>query len=247
MFPSEKLIALLRTKVRTVVLTGAGISAESGVPTFRGAGDSLWSKFDPRELASIDGFMANPGLVWEWYLWRRNLIHDVKPNAGHTVLAQLEKYLPAFTLITQNVDNLHQRAGSEHVIELHGNIHRNKCLRCQQPMDVDSFDTKEIPTCTCGGMVRPDVVWFGEMLPEWEIATAIEKSRYAELFLTIGTSAEVFPAADLPVLAKRCGAYLVEINPDETPISDHADEIARAKSGEVLSDLWGKINEMVEA
>lgn len=246
MFPSENLKELLRNKVRTVVLTGAGISAESGVPTFRGNSDSLWSKFDPRELASIDGFMANPGLVWEWYKWRRTLIDETQPNPGHEVLAKLEKWLPDFTLVTQNVDNLHQRAGSEHVVELHGNIHKNKCFRCGRIMTVEELDSNKLPICECGGMIRPDVVWFGEMLPESQIADAIAKSRRAELFFSIGTSAEVFPAADLPIEAKRCGAYLIEINPDETPISDHADEVCRGKSGAVLSKLWGTINELAE-
>ncbi len=246
MFPTKQLKELLRKQARTVVLTGAGISAESGVPTFRGNQDSLWSKFDPRELASIDAFMAKPGLVWEWYLWRRKLIGGTVPNAGHEVLAKLQKLLPDFTLVTQNVDNLHQRAGSEHVIELHGNIHRNKCFDCGKAMDVDEFGSEQLPRCNCGGMIRPDVVWFGEMLPEREIAAAIDKSRRAELFLCIGTSAEVYPAADLPVLAKRSGAYLVEINPEETQISAHADEICRVNSGPALTDLWQDMNSMTE-
>lgn len=241
MMPSDKLVKILRGRPRTVVLTGAGVSAESGVPTFRGGSDSLWSKFNPEELASIDGFMANPKLVWEWYSWRRKLIGESKPNPGHEVLAKLEKHLPEFTLITQNVDNLHQRAGSEQVIELHGNILRDKCIRCERPAPNAVFSEDKLPLCPCGGMIRPDVVWFGEMLPEEAISTAISESRAAELFLSIGTSAEVFPAADLPIVAKRSGAYLVEINLEETRISPHADEVYRTPSGVILSALWEKI------
>lgn len=241
MMPSEHLVELLRDNARTVVLTGAGVSAESGVPTFRSGSDSLWSKFSPEELASIDGFMANPKLVWEWYSWRRRLIGEAQPNPGHEVLAKLEKHLSKFTLVTQNVDNLHQRAGSEQVIELHGNIHKNKCLRCGRPAPESAFATDHIPKCTCGGMIRPDVVWFGELLPEDALNAAIVAAGSAELFMSIGTSAAVFPAADLPVIAKRRGAYLVEINLEETRISPHADEVYHAPSGVVLSALWDQI------
>lgn len=241
MILSEELVKILRDNPRTVVLTGAGVSAESGVPTFRGGSDSLWSKFRPEELASIDGFMANPKLVWEWYLWRRKLVGEAKPNPGHEVLAKLEKHLQEFTLVTQNVDNLHQRAGSEQVIELHGNILKDKCILCERPAPDAVFAEDKIPSCSCGGMIRPDVVWFGEMLPEATISAAISAARSAELFFSIGTSAEVFPAADLPIIAKRGGAYLVEINLEETRISPHADEVYRTPSGVVLSALWEKI------
>ncbi len=229
------------------MLTGAGVSAESGVPTFRGGEDSLWSKFDPRELASIDAFMANPKLVWEWYLWRRKLISEVKPNAGHIALANFGRKLTKFSLITQNVDNLHQQAGSEQVIELHGNIHRNKCYQCGGEMAESAIDLEKLPTCECGGLIRPDVVWFGEMLPEDNLEAAMSAARKAELFLSVGTSGEVFPAADLPIIAKRSGAYLVEINPDETRISPHADEVYRAQSGVVLAALWGAMKESPES
>lgn len=244
---SVHLVDLVCRNVRTVALTGAGISAESGVPTFRGGDNSLWSKFDPHVLASIDGFMSNPSLVWEWYLWRRKLVTETRPNRGHEVLALLEKRLKNFRLITQNVDNLHRRAGSEQVIELHGNIHRNKCLDCGSPFPEIEFEPDNIPVCSCGGRMRPDVVWFGEMLPEQALDTAIELSRKAELFFSIGTSAEVFPAADLPLIAKRNGAYLVEINPDETRISDFADERLRESSSEALSSLWRKVENSIVA
>lgn len=242
MLPSHRLLDLLRGDSRTVVLTGAGVSAESGVPTFRGSDDSLWSRFDPRELASMSAFLANPTLVWEWYLWRRKLISEVKPNAGHFALARLERRLSSFTLVTQNVDNLHQRAGSEQVIELHGNILRNKCSRCNREMVVDAeISAGDLPTCKCGGKIRPDVVWFGESLPEGAIEAAIAAAQESEVFFSVGTSAEVFPAADLPVIAKRCGGFLVEINPVETRISPHADEVYRSPSGTALSALWDQL------
>ncbi len=247
MQPSENLLRLLRANVRTVVLTGAGISAESGVPTFRGGSNSLWDQFNPMELASVEGFLGNPKLVWEWYLWRRELIGKVQPNPGHRILVELERHLTEFTLITQNVDNLHQRAGSRNVVELHGNIHRNKCQRCGKAMTAATIDPSNLPRCHCGGSIRPDVVWFGELLPQLSLEAANSRAADAELFLSIGTSAEVFPAADLPIVAKRCGAYLVEINPDETRISAHADEVLRGPAGEVLPEIWRAANCVVEA
>ena len=237
MLISNKLVSLLRGDVRTVVLTGAGISAESGVPTFRGA-DGLWDKFDPRELASIDGFMQNPKIVWEWYLFRRGVIENAKPNKGHKTLAALSRKLTDFTLITQNVDNLHRRAGSEGVIELHGNILRNKCFECGEPLPDQEINPDDLPRCQCGGRIRPDVIWFGEMLPEEAVNIAMTTSLRAQLFFSIGTSAEVFPAADLPRIAKRSGAYLVEINPTQTPLSMLADEMLQGKAGEVLPQIW---------
>ncbi len=238
MLPSPRLTRLLKAGVPTVVLTGAGISAESGVPTFRGGTGSLWDKFDPTVLASVEGFLANQQLVWEWYAWRRKLIGEVEPNAGHLTLARMQNSLPDFTLITQNVDNLHQRAGSEPVIELHGNIHRNKCHRCGRQYRSEDIDPNRLPTCSCGGAIRPDVVWFGEMLPREAIDQAMTLSERSQLFFSIGTSAEVFPAADLPLIAKQHGAYLVEINPDETRLSQYADEIFREKSGTALPEIW---------
>ncbi len=234
---SKSLIELLCSDCRTVVLTGAGISAESGVPTFRGK-DGLWNKFDPRELATFSAFMANPKLVWEWYLFRRDLINKVEPNPGHFTLAEMGKALNRLRIVTQNVDNLHQRAGSVDVIELHGNIARNKCADCGAPVSEQEIDPDQIPLCQCGGRIRPDVVWFGEMLPFEAIETAQRESSQCELFFSIGTSAEVYPAADLPRIAKRAGAYLVEINPDPTEVTHIADEVFAAPSGEVLPELW---------
>ena len=232
---SRKLIERLYKAYNVVVLTGAGISAASGVPTFRGK-DGLWNKFNPEELANVDAFLKNPELVWEWYQWRRNLIKNVKPNLGHYALVDLEGFYNEFTLITQNVDNLHQLAGSRNVIELHGNIMRNKCHSCGRVYEEEvEFKNGELPTCPhCGGLIRPDVVWFGEMLPADAIQSAQQAAAAAEVFFSIGTSAQVEPAASLPYLAKGNGAYLVEINPEPTPLTDVADEAFLMPAEEVL-------------
>jgi NAD-dependent deacetylase len=239
---SDKLIDLLRKKVSTVVLTGAGVSAESGVPTFRGE-DGIWKKFNAMELASVNGFMSNPKLVWEWYLFRRDLISKVKPNPGHLTLAAMENSISDFTLVTQNVDNLHREAGSRNVIELHGNISRNKCFKCGRPLEDMEIDPDNLPTCSCGGQIRPDVVWFGEMLPAGAITTAQRKSEQAILFFSIGTGAEIFPAAQLPFVAKQAGAYLVEINLTPTNVTTIADEVFQGKSGEILPEIWRAVSE----
>jgi NAD-dependent deacetylase len=219
-------------------LTGAGISAESGVPTFRGQ-QGLWKKFRPEQLATMEAFLSNPDVVWEWYNWRRELISEVKPNPGHYALKDLEEFFTEFTLITQNVDNLHRVVGSSRVLELHGNIYHNKCAECDQPVDNDlAIDPAAIPACEkCGGQVRPDVVWFGEMLPGDIMEAAFADAEKADVFLTVGTSALVQPAASLPLIAKRAGATLIEINPERTPLTDHADFSFQAKSGEVLPRL----------
>lgn len=234
----EELAEIIHRVRRGVVLTGAGISAESGVPTFRG-NEGLWSKFRPEDLATMEAFIANSKLVWEWYSWRRDLIRQVKPNTGHFALVELAKWFPSFTLITQNVDNLHRLAGSANVLEIHGNILRNKCVDCGRPIELaHEIDPAAIPCCeVCGGKIRPDVVWFGEMLPEETIEAAFTAAEEAEVFFSIGTSALVHPAASLPLVAKRRGAVLVEINPDRTPLSDIADFCFSAKSGELLPRL----------
>lgn len=223
---------------RGAVLTGAGISAESGVPTFRGK-EGLWGKFRPEELATMDAFLSNPKIVWEWYNWRRELMAGVEPNPGHYALRDLAGYFDRFTIITQNVDNLHRLAGSEDVLELHGNIYRNKCADCNRQHDMDAdVDPETIPSCAfCGGKIRPDVVWFGEMLPAEAIDRAFAEAEQSEVFLSVGTSALVHPAASLPVAAKRRGATLVEINPDETPLTSLADYYFPACAGGVLPDL----------
>lgn len=223
---------------RCVVLTGAGMSAESGVDTFRGKG-GLWGKFRAEELATMDAFVANPRIVWEWYNWRRNLIDKVQPNPGHHAITELESICDHFTLITQNVDNLHRIAKTRNILELHGNIHHNKCVDCNKQFDPDmEINPDRIPTCdSCGGKIRPDVVWFGEMLDQQIISRAFEEAERADIFFSVGTSSIIHPAASLPPLAKRSGATLVEVNVEETPISFLADFQVRSKSGEFLPVL----------
>lgn len=216
-------------RMKVAVLTGAGISAESGVPTFRGK-DGLWRNFRPEELATPQAFAKNPVLVWEWYLWRRKIIAEAEPNPGHFALVELEKRLgDNFLLITQNVDGLHHRAGSKRVIELHGNIWRVRCLSCGALYYDESTSYDRLPpTCReCGGVLRPDVVWFGESLPYDALQTAYRWASSCEVFVSIGTSALVYPAGELPFIAKSHGAKVIEINPQETPVSSIADVIIR--------------------
>ena len=205
----------LRDARYVAVLTGAGISAESGIPTFREAQTGLWAQYDPQELATPQAFRRNPKLVWDWYAWRRELVTRAAPNAGHLALVEIERRVPRFTLITQNVDDLHRRAGSTGVIELHGNITRVKCFDDDQIVE-DWPATDELPPrCPrCGGMLRPDVVWFGEMLPHEALAAAHGAALDCDLFFSIGTSGLVEPAASLPFVALRSGAAVVIINPD---------------------------------
>lgn len=242
-FP-PRLVEALR-KARSIgVLTGAGISAESGVPTFRDAQTGLWAKFQPEELATPDAFQRNPKLVWEWYQWRFEMVRSVKPNPGHYALVEIEKHVPDFTLATQNVDGLHRQAGSQKVLELHGNITRYKCFTDNQP--VESWPpTQEVPPkCPrCGGMIRPDVVWFGEALPADAFEAAHKAAQNCDVFFSIGTSSMVFPAAQLPGEALRAGAVVVEINPTRTPLTDRATFAFQRPSGECLPELvkavWG--------
>ena len=234
----DELINQLLYVRRCVVLTGAGVSAESGVPTFRGQ-EGLWGKFKPEQLASMDAFMASPKIVWEWYNWRRQLMAQVQPNAGHLALVEMEKIFDKFALVTQNVDNLHAAAGSRSILELHGNIYRNKCVDCEALFDFEGdINPDSIPGCgLCGGKIRPDVVWFGEMLDPEIINTAFALSEEADVFFSVGTSALVHPAATLPVVAKNRGATLVEINVEKTDLTDLADFHFCGKSGEILLQL----------
>lgn len=231
---TDEFVKILKTAQNVAVLTGAGISAESGVPTFRGE-EGLWKKFRAEELATVDAFMRNPELVWEWYMFRRDLMSKVAPNAGHYALVEMEKIFENFTLITQNVDGLHRQAGSDNILELHGNIKKNKCFDCGEKFEGE-IDVKvgELPKCHCGGKIRPDVVWFGELLPAIEINGAFDASSRADLFFSIGTSALVHPAASMPMTAKQGGACLVEVNLEPTPLSDLADYTFHGKSGEIL-------------
>lgn len=241
---STRLLSRLESAEGVVAFTGAGVSAESGVPTFRG-NEGIWAKFKPEELASMDAFLRNPELVWEWYKARKKIMATVQPNPGHVVLAKMERMFPYVAIVTQNIDNLHRRAGSTTVYELHGNIERNYCLKCGAPHANEQVLAGEgVPKCTrsgCKGMVRPDVVWFGEMLPEDQWNGAIRAIASADVFLSIGTSGVVYPAASLPLMAKRQGALLVEINPEPTPLTDSADEFLRGPSGEILPSLYEQL------
>lgn len=234
-------IKKLKKCKKVAVLTGAGVSAESGVPTFRGE-DGLWKKFRAEELANFDAFMENPQLVWEWYNYRKKLIWEVRPNSGHYALAEIEKIVPEFTLITQNVDGLHGKAGNKSILELHGNIMISKCLDCGKKTDsIGAVKEGELPRCTCGGLLRPDVVWFGEMLPQEVLHKAFKASENSDLFFSIGTSAVVQPAASLPLMAKQNGSFIIEINTEPTVISDAADIFIQGRSGEILPELVEKI------
>jgi NAD-dependent deacetylase len=220
------------------VLTGAGVSAESGVPTFRDAQTGLWAQFDPQKLATPDAFRRNPKLVWDWYAWRRKLVAEAEPNAGHRALAMLEGRVSDFVLITQNVDGLHRRAGSRNVVELHGNIGRVKCSRENTIVEHWTEVGDEVPRCAgCGALLRPDVVWFEESLSPDALQAAEDAARRCQILLVVGTSAEVYPAAALPDYAKCAGATIIEINPNPTPLSDAADYVLRARAGDVLPAL----------
>jgi NAD-dependent deacetylase len=234
------------------VLTGAGISAESGIPTFRGAGasslesrttarkqpvPSLWKNFRPEDLATPDAFARDPNTVWEWYDWRRALIHEAQPNPGHLALAELERRTARCTLITQNVDGLHQRAGSRNVLEVHGSIWNLRCTRCRRTWRDASVPLNIPPRCECGALARPGVVWFGEMLPEEIWWSAEQAAASCDVFLVVGTSAVVYPAAGLIPLARASGAKVVEVNTARTAASSGVDCVLTGPAGEILPQV----------
>ncbi len=233
---SDELVERLVSASSVMALTGAGISAESGVPTFRDPG-GLWDKFKPEELANVDAFLENPVLVQTWYGHRRRIIEEVAPNPGHLALAELESLLPEVSVITQNVDGLHQEAGSTNVAELHGNLRRAYCVDCETPAGEDALspEAENVAMCReCGGLIRPDVVWFGEMLPMDQVRRAENAVQKADVCLSIGTSAIVYPAAGIPQQARANGAYVAEINVEPSAIADQIDETIIGKAGEVL-------------
>ncbi len=237
---------ILARSRRLVVLTGAGVSKESGIPTFRDALDGLWAKYDPEDLATPRAFRRNPQLVWDWYEHRRAMVRRAAPNPGHRALADLEALLPQVVIVTQNVDDLHQRAGSTDVIPLHGAIMRNKCFNaCRgEPTVIDvaalaGFDPEDgPPACPyCGGWVRPDVVWFGESLPAAAFNRALQLAEAADVMLVVGTSGVVQPAARLPFVARRGGAVIVEANPVRSEITALAAVWLEAPSGQSLPQV----------
>jgi len=234
---SGKLKSLLRPESRVVVFTGAGVSAESGVPTFRGQ-DGLWKKFRVEELATPEAFQTDPLRVWEWYSWRREKILNVEPNPGHLALFEFERYFSDFALITQNVDGLHEKAGSRKILKLHGDIWEIRCTRCGVSRQDFTAPMRPLPpTCGCGGYLRPGVGWFGESLPPGVFEQAVQRTENCNLFFSVGTSAEVYPAAYLPSIAKRQGAYVVEVNVEASAAAHCADEVLLGKSGEILPAL----------
>ncbi|ERO60616.1 SIR2 family NAD-dependent protein deacylase [Pseudomonas piscis] len=229
-----------------VVFSGAGVSAESGIPTFRDALTGLWENFDPARLATVQAFRDDPALVWGWYEWRRQKVLAAQPNPAHLAIAELGRRLPRLTLITQNVDDLHERAGSVDVLHLHGSLHSPKCFACNRPFSgalpmpsvPESGARLEPPRCTgCNGKLRPGVVWFGEALPEAALKRAFQAARECDLLLSVGTSGLVQPAAQIPQLALQQGACVVHINPQPQPGSVPGEYHLVGKAGQVLPQL----------
>lgn len=237
---AEKLREMINRAEKIVAFTGAGISAESGIPTYRGS-DGVWNKYDPDKYANIDYFLRDPSYYWNFFRdVRYSVLKAAKPNQGHGVLARLEEKGVLKAVITQNVDGLHQEAGSRNVLELHGNTRRIVCLDCGAAYGIDEarklVETELPPSCSsCGGMLKPDVVMFGEALPEETVNRAAEEARSCDLMLAIGSSLLVQPAASMPVIAKRAGAELAIINQDSTPLDSTADLVLRQSASEVLS------------
>ncbi len=227
---------LLEHARKVAVLTGAGISAESGVPTFRGSG-GLWKQFRPEDLATPGAFARDPNLVWEWYDWRRSILAKVQPNAGHRALAELEERISEFTLITQNVDGLHQLAGSKSVVEVHGSIWNLRCTACKHEWLDRSVPLTLPPRCECGSLARPGVVWFGENLPSSVWARAERAATSCDVLVVIGTSAVVYPAAGLVHLAQSAGAKVIEVNVERTPLSGLVDCALTGRAGQILPEL----------
>ncbi len=239
----EEAARIIFGSTRMVVSTGAGISKESGIPTFRGK-EGIWKKHNPERLASREGFLSDPELVWKWYRQRLFTAKERLPNPGHVTLAGLEKLIPNFTVITQNVDNLHRRAGSRNVIELHGNIERFKCLDHSHPAPFDPEWGDIPPRCpVCGSLIRPDIVWFGETLPAKELHRAFEESSRCDTFLIVGTSGLVQPAAQLPFIAIQKGARVIEVNVSESAFTPYVDIYLEGRSGEILPRILDNIKE----
>lgn len=234
---SKKLKELMTEDSKVSILTGAGVSKESGIPTFRGK-DGLWRNYNATELATPEAFSANPSLVWEWYQWRRGLIKPIEPNPGHYAIAVMECFFKDFTLITQNIDGLHAKAGNKKILELHGNIWRVRCIKEETVMDCFDHPLKEIPPkCSCGMLLRPDVVWFGEALDQSILMESFQRASESDLCIVIGTSGVVYPAAAIPVEARSHGAYIVEVNPNPSGLTAMADEPIQGPSAEVLPQL----------
>jgi len=229
-------VAALRNARHVCVLTGAGISAESGVPTFREAQTGLWARYDPLQLATPEAFQEDPELLWRWYRWRRELVSQAEPNPGHLALASLAKLVPRFTLVTQNVDGLHQRAGSKPVIEFHGNLFDDRCFA--EGCVIEHEQNATVPACPrCGAKLRPGVVWFGEAIPEGALNESFAAAADCDVFLSVGTSSLVYPAAGLADIAKDNQAVVAEVNPNPTPHAANYDYAIVGNAGVVLPEL----------
>ena len=242
---SEDLIGRLRNAKHVVAFTGAGVSAESGIPTFRDALTGLWERFDAEELATPDAFQNNPALVWGWYEWRRMKVMRAQPNSAHLAIAALETRVPRLTVVTQNVDDLHERAGSRDVLHLHGQLNSPFCFACRRPAvypdaipdEPEGGRQVEPPRCSCGGRIRPGVVWFGEMLPKTEWDAANDAANHCDVFLSIGTSSVVQPAASLTMMAIQRGAITIQVNPNPTALDDQVTLNLPGPAGQVLPEL----------
>jgi NAD-dependent deacetylase len=238
----ETAVEWLRRARRVVVFTGAGVSAESGIPTFRDAQTGLWAQFDAQQLATPEAFAADPGLVWGWYEWRRAAVTRTTPNAAHRATAALEAAVPDTTVVTQNVDDLHERAGSSGPVHLHGSLFEPRCASCHTRAAVPDGPVSEgrvaPPRCAgCAGLVRPGVVWFGEALPTGALERAVRAAYECDVLLTIGTSGVVHPAAEIPLVARRSGGKVIQINPAATPLDAHSDVNLRGPATEILPEL----------
>ncbi len=239
----DDLISRIRSAKRVSVLTGAGVSAESGIPTFRGAG-GIWEKYDFTKLATYEGFWQDPSLGWEWYRLRQREMKKARPNAAHEVIANMERWFESFDVITQNIDGMHARAGNERIVELHGNIWRMRCERDGTSITLGSPVEEIPPLCQCGAIMRPDVVWFGEQLPRQALEDATRIAHESEVMFVVGTSAVVFPAASFPVMTKEAGGVVIEVNIEPTDLSRLADVSLFGKAGEVLPELWSHITKV---
>ena len=229
----KSLVNALKESESIVFFTGAGISSESGIPTFRGK-DGIWNKLRPEELANFDAFIKNPIMVWEWYNHRKKIVHEAQPNAAHLTISEMQNYFKDVIVITQNIDNLHRRAGSNAIYELHGNIERNFCIDCKKFFNEELDFSVGVPKCDCGGLIRPDVVWFGEYLPEDQFLGGEKAAINADVFFVVGTSAVVYPAVGLVYTAKQSGATVVEVNLEKTALSSISNYSFFGKAGEIL-------------
>jgi NAD-dependent deacetylase len=237
---SEDLLNKIAGARSASVLTGAGVSAESGIPTFRGAG-GIWEKYDFRKLATPQGFREDPRLVWEWYQLRQREMLKASPNPAHRVIADMERHYEEFSVLTQNIDGMHRRAGSRNIVELHGSIWRLRCVRDGLVMQTDTAVDEIPPLCQCGSMLRPDVVWFGEPLSEDVVEAASRAAARSEVMFVVGTSAVVYPAAALPIITKNSGGLVVEINTEPTDVTTYADASLMGPAGEIMPALWKRM------